>query len=63
MRVALRDTAPADTPARVRDALARELRDAGAVPPPIEVTVVPGIDRDPGHGAKFKLIKSTMPRI
>jgi hypothetical protein len=63
VKVALRDTAPADTPARVRDALARELRDAGAVPPPIKVTVVPGIDRDPGHGAKFKLIKSTMPRI
>lgn len=62
VKVALRDTAPADTPARVRDALARELRDAGAVPPPIEVTVVPGIDRDPGHGAKFKLIKSSMPR-
>jgi hypothetical protein len=63
VKVALRDTAPADTPARVRDALARQLRDAGVVPPPIEVTVVPGIERDPGHGAKFKLIKSTMPRV
>jgi len=60
--VALRDSAPPDIPARVKDALARELRDAGAVPPPIEVTVVPGIDRDPGHGAKFKLIKSTVGR-
>jgi len=62
VKVALRDTAPVDTPARVRDALARELRDAGAVPPPIEVAVVPGIERDPGHAAKFMLIKSTMPR-
>ncbi|MET0834759.1 MAG: hypothetical protein ABWZ62_12390, partial [Actinomycetota bacterium] len=60
--VALRDSAPPDIPARVKDALARELRDAGAVPPPIEVTVVPGIDRDPSHGAKFKLIKSTVGR-
>jgi hypothetical protein len=43
-------------------ALAGELRDAGAVPPPIEVTVVPGIERDPGHGAKFKVIRSTVGR-
>jgi hypothetical protein len=28
----------------------------------MEVSVVPGIDRDPGHGAKFKLIRSTAPR-
>jgi hypothetical protein len=26
--------------------------------PPIEVTPVPRIDRDPGHGAKFKLVRS-----
>jgi hypothetical protein len=45
-------------PARVRAALAAEIRDAGAVPPPIEVTPVPRIDRDPGHGAKFKLVRS-----
>jgi len=55
--VVLRDLAPADTPARVR-----ELRDAGAVPPPIEVTPVPEIERDPGHGAKFKLVRSAVPR-
>jgi phenylacetate-CoA ligase len=35
-----------------------QLRAAGAVPPPIEVTPVPGIERDPGHGAKFKLVRS-----
>lgn len=56
--VVRREDAPADTPARVRAALAAELRDAGAVPPPIEVTPVPRIDRDPGHGAKFKLVRS-----
>jgi phenylacetate-CoA ligase len=60
--VVLRDQAPADTPARVRAALVRELRDAGAVPPPIEVTPVPEIERDPGHGAKFKLVRSVVPR-
>ena len=48
---------PADTPARVRAALVRELHDAGAVPPRIEVTPVPAIDRDPGHGAKLKLVR------
>jgi hypothetical protein len=50
VRVALRERAPADTPARVREALARELRDAGAVPPPIQPR------------AKFKLVRSTVPR-
>jgi phenylacetate-CoA ligase len=59
VKVVLRSSAPAGTTARVSDALARELRDAGAVPPPIEVEVVPEIERDPGHGAKFKLVKST----
>jgi hypothetical protein len=53
-----REDAPADTPARVRAALAGGLRAAGAVPPPIEVTPVPGIERDLGHGAKFKLVCS-----
>jgi hypothetical protein len=38
------------------------LRDAGAVPPPIEVTPVPEIGRDPGYGAKFKLVRSVVPR-
>jgi hypothetical protein len=56
--VGRREDAPADTPARVRAALAAQLRDAGAVPPPIEVSPVPRIDRDPGHGAKFKLVRS-----
>jgi hypothetical protein len=60
--VVLRPSAPADTPARVRDALARALAGAGAVPPPIEVAPVRESRRDPGHGAKFKLVRSTVPR-
>jgi hypothetical protein len=42
--------------------LVGELRDAGAVPPPIEVTPVPRIERDTGHGARFKLVRSTVAR-
>jgi hypothetical protein len=61
-RPVLREEAPADTPARVRAALVRELRDAGAVPPPVEVIPVAGIDRDPGHGAKLKLVETTLTR-
>jgi hypothetical protein len=33
---------------------------AGAVPPPVEVTPVAGIDRDPGHGAKLKLVRNAV---
>jgi hypothetical protein len=58
--VVLREDAPADTPARVAAALVRELRDAGAVPPPVEVTPVAGIDRDPGHGAKLELVRNAV---
>ena len=56
--VVLREQAPADLPDRIRASLAGELRAAGAVPPPIEVTPVPGIERDAGHGAKLKLVRS-----
>lgn len=52
-----RPGAPRDTAERVRAALERALRDAGAVPPPIAVTAVPEIDRESGHAAKFKLIR------
>jgi hypothetical protein len=44
------------SPPRCPRWLTRELRDAGAVPPRIEVTPVPAIDRDPGHGAELKLV-------
>jgi hypothetical protein len=57
--VVLRDPAPADTPARVRAARVRELRGG-----PAAHRGHPG-PRDrarPGHGAKFKLVRSAVPR-
>jgi hypothetical protein len=59
VRGVLRASASADTPARVRAALARELQAAGTVPPAIQVTPVPEIRREGGHGAKVKLIQTT----
>jgi putative adenylate-forming enzyme len=60
VRVVLRPTAPPDTLARVRTALTRELQAAGATPPPIQVTPVPTIQREGEHGAKLKLIQTTV---
>jgi phenylacetate-CoA ligase len=59
VRVVLRPSAPQDTLQRIHAALTTELQAAGAVAPPIEVTPVPDLPRDQGHGAKFKLIQST----
>jgi phenylacetate-coenzyme A ligase PaaK-like adenylate-forming protein len=56
----LRPTAPPDTTARVRIALTRQLQAAGATPPAIEVTPVDEIRREGGHGAKLKLIQTTV---
>ncbi|MQA14959.1 MAG: hypothetical protein GEV09_12520 [Pseudonocardiaceae bacterium] len=58
--VVLRDGAVADTPQRVRSALVDELVGAGALPPPVTVTPVTGIDREAGGAAKFKIIKSEL---
>jgi phenylacetate-coenzyme A ligase PaaK-like adenylate-forming protein len=58
LRVTLRPTAAPGTTAVVRDALARAIVEAGAVPPAIEVEPVPEIEREPGGGAKLKLVKS-----
>ena len=49
-----------------RDAIARRIADtmvgalvaAGAIPPPVRVELLEALDRDQGHGAKFKLIES-----
>lgn len=49
--------AAAGTPQRIQAAVHCALLDAGAVPPPITVTPVDGIDREPGHAAKFKVVK------
>jgi hypothetical protein len=59
VHVVLRASASADTPDRVGTALARELQAAGAIPPAIQVTPVPEIRREGGHGVKVKLIHTT----
>jgi hypothetical protein len=56
----LRPGAPADLTHRVRAALADRLVTAGAVPPPITVTAVAGIERDGGSGAKFATVRSRL---
>jgi len=56
--VVLRPGTPSDIAQRVRGALAHQLSDNGAVPPPIIVTPVPRIDRESGHSAKFTAVKS-----
>jgi phenylacetate-CoA ligase len=58
VRVVLRDSAPADISSRIRAALARALEDAGAVVPLIELEPVAQLEREPGEGAKLKLVKS-----
>jgi phenylacetate-CoA ligase len=60
VRLVLRPSAPPDTPARVRAALARELQQVGTSLLRIDVTPVPTIDRESGHAAKFKLVKSSV---
>jgi phenylacetate-coenzyme A ligase PaaK-like adenylate-forming protein len=52
-RVVLRPGAPSGIPDRLRAALTRRLRYAGAIPPPITITAVAGLARDTGHAAKF----------
>jgi phenylacetate-CoA ligase len=56
--VVLRPDAPGDTAGRVREALARCLERAGAVPPRITVTPVAHIRRDGGPSAKFAVVKT-----
>jgi phenylacetate-coenzyme A ligase PaaK-like adenylate-forming protein len=58
VRVVLRRDAPTGTPEVVRRDLARAIEEAGAVPPPIEVEPVQTIAREPGMGAKLKLVVS-----
>ena len=56
VRIALRDDADDDTPARVRTRLHDVLVAAGTAPPPIAVDVVTEIPREPGPGAKLKTV-------
>jgi phenylacetate-coenzyme A ligase PaaK-like adenylate-forming protein len=59
VRVVLRPDAPADTQGRVRAAVTEALEAAGVAPPSITVSRVAELEREPGHAAKVKLIKST----
>ena len=57
--VVLREGADAaDVSGQIREALAASLTAAGAVPPPIDVEVVGTLEREQGHGAKFKTVES-----
>jgi phenylacetate-CoA ligase len=58
VRVALDPSAPADTTERVRGAVLSVLEEAGAVAPPLRVTAVAELEREPGAAAKLKLIVS-----
>jgi phenylacetate-CoA ligase len=61
VRLVLRSGSSADIPERIRSALTRALQAAGATPPPITTVQVPAIDREPGHAAKYKLVKLAHP--
>jgi phenylacetate-coenzyme A ligase PaaK-like adenylate-forming protein len=58
VRIVPRTVSGADLPDRVRAAVRRELEEAGAVEPRVEVEVVGEIEREPGHAAKLKLVVS-----
>lgn len=58
VRIVPRASAPADLSERVRVAIERELAAAGAAPAAIRVEPVSEIERDDGHAAKVKLVRS-----
>jgi phenylacetate-coenzyme A ligase PaaK-like adenylate-forming protein len=58
LRVVLEPGAEADATDRVRDAVLGALDEVGAVPPTIDVVAVDHLEREPGGGAKLKLIVS-----
>ena len=62
VRVVLQPSASRNTLVRVGDALRTSLEAAGAVPPPVEVVAVASIERERGHAAKLKMIKSLVTR-
>lgn len=59
VHVVLRPSAAPNTLARVRTALLHVIESTGAIPPRVDVTPVPVIEREAG-AAKFKLVKSTV---
>ena len=56
VRIVVREHAPRDLPRTVRAAVEEALRAAGVVVP-VLVEVVDGIEREPGHAAKVKLVR------
>jgi hypothetical protein len=57
---AVRDSAPRDLPDVVRAALEESVAAAGATVP-VSVEVVERIEREPGTGAKLRLVRSEVP--
>jgi phenylacetate-coenzyme A ligase PaaK-like adenylate-forming protein len=57
VRLVLDPSAPRDTPERVGAAITNAIEGTGAVAPTLLVTPVDSIEREPGHAAKFKLVK------
>jgi phenylacetate-CoA ligase len=58
VRIALEAGAPAETSERVRAAVLAVLDAVGAAPPPVRVTQVAELEREPGAAAKLKLVVS-----
>jgi phenylacetate-coenzyme A ligase PaaK-like adenylate-forming protein len=61
VRIVLQPAASPDLPERVRAAMLDTLENAGALPPSLDVTEVDVIEREPGHAAKLKLVKTCGP--
>lgn len=59
VRIVLRPSAPTGTTDRVRAAVLHALEEAGALAPVLDVIEVDGIEREPGHAAKLKLVKTS----
>jgi phenylacetate-coenzyme A ligase PaaK-like adenylate-forming protein len=62
VRVVLAADAAPDTTDRLRRSLAQVIITVGAVVPPLDVQQVAALEREPGIGAKFKLVKSSVAR-
>lgn len=56
IRLALDPGAPADAARRVEDAVAHVIAGAGVTTPPIRITPVAELEREPGAAAKLKLV-------
>jgi len=60
--VVLREGVDRDGAVReIGEVLGTTLAGAGVIPPPLHIEVVDALERDPGHGAKYKLVGSRLP--